>query len=125
MPNHDAVADALARLANGTAEGAPRDVEAEPASVVAEAEDAFDRLSTAATFVDDSGERRLSQAVSAAAESSDERVANRGRELLAALDQLQATVDGETGTVDGERASDHFHRGHATLLTADGVVPER
>jgi len=125
MPDHDVVADALARLANGTAERVPQYKWAEPASVVAEADDAFDRLLTAATFVDDGGERRLSQAVSAAEEFGDEQVANRGRELLAAIDQLRATTDGRTGTIDGERASDHFHRGHATLLTADGVVPER
>ncbi|MFB6220387.1 MAG: hypothetical protein ABEH90_03015, partial [Halolamina sp.] len=90
MADPDAVAAALARLATGTAgrtgplrrgttESELSQPEQSPGRIVADAEAALHRLSTAAAFVDDCGEQRLSRAVSRAAQAGDDAVAERGR----------------------------------------------
>lgn len=121
MPDKDAVAAALARLANGSPppadparHPAPETDQSHtdaPAAVVAEADHAYDRLSTAAAFVAEGGEQRLSRAVADAKRSDDragdQTLVERGNDLLAALDRFRvAAADGtETEQWPGGRES--------------------
>jgi hypothetical protein len=107
IADHDAVAAALARLATGTApqvDSAQRPAAASnqstppvAASVVAEASNACSRLSTAAAFVEDDGEQRLSRAVADAKQTADQArdpaVVERGTELLATLERFRVAAE--------------------------------
>jgi hypothetical protein len=97
MADPDAVATALARLANGdtqqvrTEPTTAVDRGRPPASVVADAEAAVTRLDTAAAFLDGGGEQRLQRAVERA--DRDGAVAERGRDVLAALDRFRRAAE--------------------------------
>ncbi len=82
----DAVARALARLASGAARQRERDTD-DTASrdVVADAEAAMERLSTAATFVDAGREAELRRAVEDAEDRGDGAIATRGRAVLSTI----------------------------------------
>ncbi|WP_435116774.1 hypothetical protein [Halolamina sp. C58] len=88
MPDPDAVARALARLADGRQRQYDAD-DAEPERTVADAEAAIESVDGAAAFVDDGGEVGLRHAVDAAENAGDDGVAARGRAVLTTLDAFR------------------------------------
>ena len=80
MTDPDTVATALARLADGDVPS--REV---PTRIVAEAETAMGSVDSAATFVDAGGEASLRRVVRAAEQDGNGSLAERGRDVLAAL----------------------------------------
>jgi hypothetical protein len=131
VPDSDAVAAALARLVTGSApsEASPPihtgNEPSAPDRVVADAEAALTDLPSAAAFVDEGGEQRLHRAIE---ESDDDRIEERGRAVLAALERLRTAAEpsGTDDTVEGSPPRrDHFHRGRTTLLKGDGVATGR
>ncbi|NHX35676.1 MULTISPECIES: hypothetical protein [Halolamina] len=103
MTDPDAVAGALARLANGAARHRERHTDdtqfrrvEHPRRVVADAEAAMDRVSTAAAFVDADREADLRRAVALADRRGDDALAARGRDVLSTLSALRdAAADGQ------------------------------
>ena len=110
MTDADSVAAALARLVNGRADSHGRDTKSAPTAgateeppeqVVAEAETAFERLSTAGAFVADGGEQRLQGAIDRAA-GADGALAERGRAVRATLTAFRATARAPTQNGGGQ-----------------------
>ncbi len=86
----DAVARALARLASGAARHRERDTDdTDSRSVVADAEAAMERVSTAAAFVDAGREAELRRAVEDADGRGDDALATRGRAVLSTLEAFR------------------------------------
>ncbi|WP_053947568.1 hypothetical protein [Halolamina sediminis] len=106
MPDPDAVARALARLADGSHRRHGTD-DTEPERTVAEAETAIESVDSAAAFVDDDGEAALRRAVDVAENAGDDGLAARGRAVLTTLDAFRdaATGGDERPADDGRTTS--------------------
>ncbi|MFD1525393.1 hypothetical protein [Halolamina salina] len=89
MPDPDAVARALARLADGS----HRQHGDDPERTVGEAEVAIGDVDSAAAFVDNDGEAALRRAVDAAEKAGEDGVAARGRTVLETLDAFRDAAD--------------------------------
>ena len=88
MPDPDAVARALARLADGSHRQYGSG-DATPEHTVAEAEAAIESVDGAAAFVDAGGEAALRRAVDAAEDADEDGFAARGRAVLTTLDAFR------------------------------------
>jgi hypothetical protein len=110
MADPSEVKRVLARLADGESAAYPPLSRADDyRAVVDVAADAVDSLADTAAFVDGDGRQRLANAVDAAEAADDHPAARRGRQALAALDDLQAALEAREGdaaersTTDTER----------------------
>lgn len=138
MPDRDAVAAALARLAAGESQSPGHE------AVIDDAEAALDSIERAATFVQAGREAALRDAVEASQERGDRGTAARGREVLATLARYRQAATPEDGSAgdgdhddhsdadrrtDGDGHSDsdddHFHRARTTLLGGGGLPRDR
>lgn len=98
----DAVARALARLADGS-HRQPEPDSGEPSRVVADAEAAMERIDAAAAFVGGGGEARLRRAVETADAAGDDDLAARGRTVLSTLAAFREAAGG-AGAAPSSRA---------------------